>query len=67
MAQPNEVINDATVTLLKEDFFVPAHQEIFAALRDMYNSAQAIDNDRDSPVAHRPQAGRGRRLARHPG
>ncbi len=43
MAQPNEVINDATVTLLKEDFFVPAHQEIFGALRDMYNSTQAID------------------------
>jgi replicative DNA helicase len=43
MAQPNEVINDATVTLLKEDFFVPAHQEIFGALRDMYNGGQAID------------------------
>jgi replicative DNA helicase len=43
MAQPNEVINDATVTLLKEDFFVPAHQEIFGALRDMYNTGQAID------------------------
>lgn len=43
MAQPHEVINDATVTLLKEDFFVPAHQEIFAALRDMYNASQAID------------------------
>jgi len=43
MAQPDEVINDATVTLMKEDFFVPAHQEIFGALRDMYNSTQAID------------------------
>ncbi|HEX4139819.1 MAG TPA: replicative DNA helicase [Candidatus Methylacidiphilales bacterium] len=43
MAQPNEVINDATVTLSKEDFFVPAHQEIFGALRDMYNSGLAID------------------------
>lgn len=43
MAQPAEVINDATVALLKEDFFVPAHQEIFAALREMYNSSQAID------------------------
>jgi replicative DNA helicase len=43
MAQPAEVINDATVALLKEDFFVPAHQEIFAALREMYNSTQAID------------------------
>jgi len=38
-----EVINDATVALLKEDFFVPAHQEIFGALREMYNSTQAID------------------------
>src|SRR6202451_3263186 len=43
MAQPAEVINDATVALLKEDFFVPAHQEIFGALREMYNSTQAID------------------------
>ena len=31
------------MTLLKEDFFVPAHQEIFGALREMYNSSQAID------------------------
>jgi replicative DNA helicase len=43
MAQPAEVINDATVALLKEDFFVPAHQEIFGALREMYNNSQAID------------------------
>jgi replicative DNA helicase len=43
MAQPAEVINDATVALLKEDFFVPAHQEIFGALREMANSGQAID------------------------
>ena len=43
MAQPAEVINDATEALLKPDFFVPAHQEIFGALRDMANSSQAID------------------------
>ena len=43
MAQPDEVINEATVRLLKEDFFVPAHQEIFVALREMYNERQAID------------------------
>jgi replicative DNA helicase len=43
MAQPAEVINDATVALTKEDFFVPAHQEIFGAMREMYNSSQAID------------------------
>lgn len=43
MAQPAEVINDATTALLKADFFVPAHQEIFDALRDMSNSGQAID------------------------
>ena len=43
MAQPAEVINDATVTLLKEDFFVPAHQEIFGALRDMFNTGLPID------------------------
>src|ERR1700722_20961534 len=43
MAQPAEVINDATVQLVKTDFFVPAHQEIFDCLRDMYNGGQAID------------------------
>ena len=43
MAQPAEVINEATVALTKEDFFVPAHQEIFGAMREMYNSSQAID------------------------
>jgi len=43
MAQPGEVIDEATEALVKEDFFVPAHQEIFAALREMYNSQQAID------------------------
>jgi len=43
MAQPGEVIDEATEALVKEDFFVPAHQEVFAALREMYNSQQAID------------------------
>src|SRR5476651_912873 len=43
MAQPDEVIDEVTNTLSKEDFFVPAHQEIFAALREMRNSSQAID------------------------
>jgi replicative DNA helicase len=43
LAQPHEVIDVATNTLLKEDFFVPAHQEVFGALREMRNSAQAID------------------------
>lgn len=43
MAQPAEVIDEATVTLLKEDFFVPAHQEIFGALREMHNAREAID------------------------
>jgi replicative DNA helicase len=43
LSQPNEVIDDATEALVKEDFFVPAHQEIFGALREMYNSQQAID------------------------
>ena len=43
LAQPAEVINDATIALVKEDFFVPAHQEIFAALREMYDGGTAID------------------------
>jgi replicative DNA helicase len=43
LAQPGEVIDMATETLVKEDFFVPAHQEIFTALREMFNQQQAID------------------------
>jgi replicative DNA helicase len=43
MAQPAEVINEVIETLVKEDFFVPAHQEIFGAMREMSNSSQAID------------------------
>jgi replicative DNA helicase len=43
MAQPGEVIDEVTETLIKEDFFVPAHKEIFAALREMHNEQQAID------------------------
>jgi len=42
LSQPQEVINDALV-LSKEDFFVPAHQEIFDALREMDSMRQAID------------------------
>jgi replicative DNA helicase len=43
LAQPNEVINDATETLSKDDFYHPGHKEIFDALRELYNSSQAID------------------------
>jgi replicative DNA helicase len=43
LAQPYEVINDASVALRKEDFFVPAHQEIFAALLEMRDKQIAID------------------------
>lgn len=43
MAQPGEVIDEVTEILSKEDFFVPAHQEVFAALREMHNLQQAID------------------------
>lgn len=43
MAQPGEVIDEVTDTLSKDDFFVPAHKEIFAALREMHNLQQAID------------------------
>jgi replicative DNA helicase len=43
LAQPGEVINDATETLTKDDFYVPGHKEIFDALREMFNSSHAID------------------------
>jgi replicative DNA helicase len=43
MAQPGEVVDEATGRLSAEDFFVPAHREIFAAIREMYNGGQPID------------------------
>ncbi len=43
MAQPAEVINEATVSLVPEDFFVHAHIEIFRAMRDMSNAGESID------------------------
>ena len=43
MAQPADVIVEVIETLSKEDFFVPAHQEIFGALRDMDNASMPID------------------------
>ncbi len=43
MAQPHEVIDEVTNALSKEDFFVPAHKEIFEALCEMHNLRQAID------------------------
>lgn len=43
IAQPGDVIHDAAGALLKEDFFVPAHQEIFAAVRDMAIAHRPVD------------------------
>lgn len=43
MAQPGDVIDEVTDTLSKEDFFVPAYQEIFNVLRVMTEAKQPID------------------------
>jgi len=43
LAQPNEVIPAATASLQREDFFVPAHREIFRVLSKMFDSMQTID------------------------
>lgn len=43
MAQPHEVVDAAVEALTKESFFIPAHQEIFAAISEMYNASKAID------------------------
>lgn len=43
MAQPAEVIDEVIGVLNKEDFFVPAHQEIFEALDGMWANKVAID------------------------
>jgi replicative DNA helicase len=43
LAQPDEVIVEATEILVKDDFFVPAHKEIFNAIRTLSNESQAVD------------------------
>lgn len=43
LAQPDEVIDDVIRVLDENDFFVPAHQEIFKALADLHEHANAID------------------------
>lgn len=43
IAQPTEVIDDVTASLAREDFFVPAHREIFVVLIDLYENGSGID------------------------
>lgn len=43
LAQPKEVIDEASEVLTEEDFFVPAHQSIFEALIGMWKNQRAID------------------------
>lgn len=43
MAQPEEVIDQVDESLVMEDFFVPAYQEIFDALLGMWKNQVAID------------------------
>lgn len=43
MAQPAEVIDEVAISLVDADFFAPAHQIIYRALRDMHGAAIAID------------------------
>ena len=43
LAQPNEVVEQASAALVFEDFFVGAHQEIFDALLGMKRNGVAID------------------------
>jgi replicative DNA helicase len=43
LAQPGEVIVEVVEHLIKDDFFVPAHQEVYAVLRDMDSAKQPID------------------------
>ncbi len=43
LARPDVVIDEVTDALKKDDFFVPAHQEVFTAIDALHNSGQAID------------------------
>jgi replicative DNA helicase len=43
LARPDAVIDIVTEKLNRGDFFVPAHQELFDALKDLHNSMQAVD------------------------
>ena len=44
LAQPHEVINDVSIALTKDCFFVPAHQEIFGAILEMHDKLVPIDS-----------------------
>lgn len=43
LAQPSEVIPEASAALRREDFFVPAHKELFRILVTMFDGMEAID------------------------
>jgi replicative DNA helicase len=43
LAQPTEVIDDASEKLRRSDFFVPAHHEIFRCLTELWNEKSPID------------------------
>jgi replicative DNA helicase len=43
LAQPSEVIPLASSSLQREDFFVPAHKELFRIMVAMFDKTQAVD------------------------
>ena len=43
LAHPESVMYQVMETLVRADFFVPAHQEVFEALKDLHLRQQAID------------------------
>ena len=43
LAQPGDVIDDASSALSRDDFFIPAHQEIFEAIVGMSRNDMPVD------------------------
>lgn len=43
LARPDVVVDEVTEVLKRDDFFVPAHQEVFEAIQALHNNGKAID------------------------
>ncbi len=43
LARPDIVVDEVSDVLKRDDFFVPAHQEVFEAIQTLHNNGKAID------------------------
>ena len=43
LSKPLEVIDEVSMAITRDDFFVPAHQEVFSVLREMFDAQRPIE------------------------